>query len=128
MARDQLTVILTSLFKAVEGAPNAALFYTLANSKDGRANDVYTEENQYIADNMTGAESASERKATLLNPTEEDETVHVLRRTSDSLRRDNSLNEDLALTLGLLFRAPAPMRNRDNMRAVTEGIEAMEGE
>ena len=29
---------------------------------------------------------------------------------------------------GLLFRALAPMRNRDNMRAVTEGIEAMEGE
>ena len=27
--------------------------------------------------------------------------------------------------LGLLFRSLAPMRNRDNMRAVAEGIEAM---
>ena len=51
-----------------------------------------------------------------------------LGRVADSARRGYSLNEDLALTLGLLFRALAPMRNRDNMRAVTEGIEAMEGE
>ena len=34
----------------------------------------------------------------------------------------------LALTLGLLFRTLAPMRSRNNMRAVTEGIEAMEHE
>ena len=33
--------------------------------------------------------------------------------------------EDVALVLGLLFRALAPMRNRANMRAVVEGIEAM---
>ena len=51
-----------------------------------------------------------------------------LGRVADSARRGYTLNEDLALTLGLLFRALAPMRNRDNMRAVTEGIEAMEGE
>ena len=38
------------------------------------------------------------------------------------------VDEDLALTLGLLFRALAPMRSRDNMRAVSEGIEAMERE
>ena len=41
------------------------------------------------------------------------------------LRRGYALTEDLALTLGLLFRALAPMRSRDNMRAVAEGIEAM---
>ena len=41
------------------------------------------------------------------------------------LTRGYVLTEDLALTLGLLFRALAPMRNRDNMRAVAEGIEAM---
>ncbi len=35
------------------------------------------------------------------------------------------LDEDLSLNLGLLFRMLAPMRNRDHMRAVTEGIEAM---
>jgi len=36
-----------------------------------------------------------------------------------------TLDEDLALSLGLMFRALAPMRNRDNMRMVAEGIEAM---
>ena len=51
-ARYQLTAFLTSLFKAVEGAPNAALVYTLAIGKDGRATDAYNEENQFIADNM----------------------------------------------------------------------------
>ena len=33
--------------------------------------------------------------------------------------------EDEALRLGLLLRTPAPMRSRDNIRAVAEGIEAM---
>ena len=79
-AHDQLTAFLTSLFKAVEGAPNAALVYTLAIGKDGRAADAYSEENQFIADRMAEAESVSARKATLLNPTEEDETIQVLRR------------------------------------------------
>ena len=79
-ARDQLTAFLTSLFKAVESAPNAALVYTLAIGKDGRATDAYNEETQFIADHMAEAESVSARKATLLNPTEEDETVQVLRR------------------------------------------------
>ncbi len=39
-----------------------------------------------------------------------------------------ALGEDMALVLGLLFRTLAPMRSRDNMRAVTQGIEAMEHE
>ena len=79
-ARDQLTAFLTSLFKAVEGAPRAALVYTLAIGKQGRAVDAYSVENQFIADRMAEAESVSARKATLLNPTEEDETAPVLRR------------------------------------------------
>ena len=45
--------------------------------------------------------------------------------SASRLRRGYALTEDLALTLGLLFRALAPMRSRDNMRAVAEGIEAM---
>ncbi len=40
-------------------------------------------------------------------------------------RRTYPLDEDLALSLGLMFRALAPMRSRDNMRMVAEGIEAM---
>ena len=79
-ARGQLTAFLNSLFKAVEGTSNAALVYTLAIGKDGRATDAYSEESQFIADNMAEAESVSARKATLLNPTEDDETVQVLRR------------------------------------------------
>ena len=45
-----------------------------------------------------------------------------------AVKRGYALSEDLALTLGLLFRTLAPMRSRDKMRAVTEGIEAMEHE
>jgi hypothetical protein len=45
------------------------------------------------------------------------------------LRREapqaHCLDEDLALSLGLLFRVLAPMRNRAYMQACTEGIEAM---
>ena len=83
-ARGQLTAFLTSLFKAVESTPNAALVYTLAIGKDGRATDAYSAENQFVADHMAEIESVSARKATLLNPTEEDETVQVLRRRRSS--------------------------------------------
>ncbi|MCY4559677.1 MAG: hypothetical protein OXF79_25585 [Chloroflexi bacterium] len=48
-----------------------------------------------------------------------------LGKRSDAMNRGYALTEDLALVLGLLFRALAPMRSRDNMRAVAEGIEAM---
>lgn len=37
----------------------------------------------------------------------------------------HGLGEDDALRLGLLFRTLAPMRSRDNVRAVADGIEAM---
>ena len=40
-------------------------------------------------------------------------------------KEGHRLPEDLALSLGLLFRSLAPMRSRDNMRAVAEGIDAM---
>ncbi len=79
-SRDQLTAFLTSLFKAVEASPRAALVYTLAIGKDGRSGDAYAAENQFVADRMAEAESVSARKATLLNPTEDDETILVLKR------------------------------------------------
>lgn len=50
--------------------------------------------------------------------------VRIGRRDDGALRRA-PLGEELALTLGLLFRALAPMRRRDAMRAVATGIEAM---
>ena len=65
----------------MESAPNAALVHTLAIGKDGRAADAYGEESRFIADRMAEAESVSARKATLLDPTGEDETIQVLRRT-----------------------------------------------
>jgi len=44
-------------------------------------------------------------------------------RTGDAARHE--LDEDLALRLALTFRALAAMRNRNSMRAVSEGIDAM---
>lgn len=90
-ARDQLTAFLTSLFKAVESSPRAALVYTLAVGKDGRAGDAYGDENQFLADRLAEAKSVSARKATLLNPTEDDETVEVLlRRLFERVDRDRA--------------------------------------
>ena len=48
-----------------------------------------------------------------------------LGRSVDNRKDGYALTEDLALTLGLLFRTLAPMRSRDNMRAVAEGIDVM---
>ncbi len=48
-----------------------------------------------------------------------------LGRRATATKRGYALTEDLALMLGLLFRTLAPMRSRNNMRAVAEGIEAM---
>ena len=95
-ARDQLTAFLTSLFKAVESEPKVALVYTLAIGKDGRAADAYSEENQFIGDRMAEAESVSARKATLLNPTEEDETIQVLRRRLFERIDDDSVGSVIA--------------------------------
>lgn len=44
---------------------------------------------------------------------------------ADGGKQGYRLSEDLALSLGLLFRVLAPMRSRENMRAVAEGVEAM---
>jgi predicted AAA+ superfamily ATPase len=79
-AGEQLSAFLTSLFKAVENSPRVSLVYTLAIGKEGKAGDAYSAENQFIADKMAEAESISARKATLLNPTEDNETVQLLLR------------------------------------------------
>ncbi|MEI6780300.1 MAG: DUF499 domain-containing protein, partial [Verrucomicrobiota bacterium] len=79
-AGEQLSAFLTSLFKAVESNPRVSLVYTLAIGKEGKVGDAYSAENQFIADKMAEAESISARKATLLNPTEDYETVQVLLR------------------------------------------------
>ena len=51
-----------------------------------------------------------------------------LTRPARDVKHGLALTEDLALHLGLLFRTLAPMRSRDRMRTVAEGIERMDRE
>ena len=78
--KDQFEAFLSSLIQAVESAPKVALVYTLAIGSDGKAQDAYVQENQFIADVMDNLTKVSARKATLLNPTEVEEYPLVLRR------------------------------------------------
>lgn len=79
-ASNQFTAFLQALIKAVESTPNAALVLTLAVGKDAQARDAYREEHERAMVSLTEAEAIASRKATQLNPTEEDETADVLRR------------------------------------------------
>ena len=79
-ASGQFTAFLHALFKAVETAPNVALVFTLAVGKDAEAKDAYREEHERALASLAEAEMVASRKATQLNPTEEDETADVLRR------------------------------------------------
>src|SRR5262245_38174169 len=76
----QLTPFLTGLFKAVESSPKVVLVFTLAIGRAGTATDAYGEENEFLAEKLAEAESVAARKATLLEPTAEDEAAAVLRR------------------------------------------------
>ena len=79
-AGGQFTAFLHALFKAVETATNVALVFTLAVGKDSEAKDAYREEHERALRSLAEAEMVASRKATQLNPTEEDETADVLRR------------------------------------------------
>ena len=48
--------------------------------KDSEAKDAYREEHERALRSLAEAEMVASRKATQLNPTEEDETADVLRR------------------------------------------------
>lgn len=76
----QFTAFLQALFKAVETSTNVALVITLAVGKDSEAKDAYKEEHERALRSLAEAEMVASRKATQLNPTEEDETADVLRR------------------------------------------------
>lgn len=118
---DQLTAFLTSLFKAVESSPNVALVYTLAVGKGGEGTDAYAEENSFVADRMQEAEKVSARKATLLNPTEQDETVHVLRRRLfESI--DESKAHEVASAYAALWKANAEALALDASRPETRQL------
>lgn len=78
--RDQLAGFIKALFSAVESSPRAAIVFTLAVRSDGKATDAFAAENEAVAKLISEAESVSGRKATILNPTGDDETVAVLKR------------------------------------------------
>lgn len=77
-AGEQLLAFMTSLMKAVESLPKVALVFTLAVGRDGKASDAYSRETQDIAAFFAEAESVAARKATVIDPTEDDETVKVI--------------------------------------------------
>jgi hypothetical protein len=78
---ENLSSFLTSLFKAVESSPKAAIVFTLALGKDSsQSMDAYGKESETIASFFLEADSIAARKATLIDPTGDDETVKVLRR------------------------------------------------
>ena len=76
----QLTPFLTGLFKAVESSPGAALVFTLAIGKARAPPTPTARRTSSSPHKLAEAESVAARKATLLDPTSEQETVQVLRR------------------------------------------------
>ncbi len=79
-ATDQFAAFAQALFKAVAATPQVCLVLTLAvRADDKQATDAYRAEQQIAMQAFDEAESVAGRKATQLNPTEEDETVAVLR-------------------------------------------------
>lgn len=78
--RDQLAAFMKALFSAVESRPKAAVVFTLAVRTDGKATDAFARENEEISRIVAELESVSGRKATILNPTSDDETAEVLKR------------------------------------------------
>jgi hypothetical protein len=79
LGRDQLAAFLKALFSAAETKRNVAIVFTLAVRQDGKATDAFARENEEIARIIGELESVSGRKATILNPTSDDETAAVLR-------------------------------------------------
>lgn len=78
--RDQMSAFLKALFAAVESRSRAAVVFTLAIHSDGKASDAFARENEEISRIVSELESVSGRKATILNPTSDDETAAVLKR------------------------------------------------
>lgn len=80
-AVDQFAAFIQALLKAVAATPRVCLVFTLAvRADDKAAKDAYKAEQQMAMSAFEEAESVVGRKATQLNPTEEDETVAVLQR------------------------------------------------
>ena len=91
---DQFTAFVHALFKAVSATPQVSLVATLAvRSDDKAAKDAYKAEQQIAMMAFEEVESVVGRKATQINPTEENETVAVLRRRLfEDVRVDDATN------------------------------------
>jgi hypothetical protein len=122
---DQLTPFLTGLFKAVESSPGAALVFTLAIGKGGKSTDAYSDENQWVAGKLDEAESVAARKATLLDPTAENEVAQVLRRRLFTRIDDVGAREVVEAYRKLWHdqaaRIPEPRLQEDRPRELAEG-------
>jgi len=78
---NQFAPFLQGLAKAVTSSPNAALVTTLAvSASDKQAKDAYKEEHALAMEAFQEAASIVSRTFLQLDPTEQDETVDVLRR------------------------------------------------
>ena len=115
--------------------PAAAPAYELRVSTAGIGSDCF--EIWQLPDPATPALTAPRRIGGLKGRNLELVEHRVRRRLADAGVRPLStdgdpvtfaLSEDMALFLGLLFRTLAPMRSRDRMRSVAEGIDAMDRE
>lgn len=122
-AGEQLLAFMTSLMKAVESLPQVALVFTLAVGRDGKAGDAYSRETQDIAAFFAEAESVAARKATVIDPTEDDETVKVVCR-----RLFSRIDTDKARQIVATYKASWDA-NRDSLPtppAVDRRIEEFE--
>ncbi|MEZ5991480.1 MAG: DUF499 domain-containing protein [Planctomycetota bacterium] len=80
-AANQFSAFLQALIKAVTSTPKAALVCTLAVREDDKqAKDAYKEEHRVALEAFNEALSIGSRALKQIDPTEEDETVDVLRR------------------------------------------------
>ncbi len=97
---NQFTAFAQALLKAVASTPNVCLVFTLAINRERESKDAYRDEQQVALAAFDEAESIAGRKATVLNPTEEDETAFVLRR-----RLFQRVDENLAVDTAQAYRA-----------------------
>ncbi len=78
---NQFPAFMQALIKAIASTPQTALVCTLAvRAEDEEAKDAYKAEHQLALAAFAEAESIVSRKLLQLDPTEEDETVDVVRR------------------------------------------------
>jgi len=109
---NQFTAFMQALIKAVSSTPNTAMVCTLAvSAKEHKAADAYKAEHAAALAAFAEAESIAARKLPQIDPTEEDETVDVLRRRLFE-RVDESSASDVINEFFTIWD-----RNRDTLAA-----------